>query len=127
MAEGIPIREVGMRDGLQSIAAVMPLINSIVGPPTKLAITPAGDIALVANSVAPSSTGADYKLASDDKLFAIDLKASPPSVIATLTTDKRPSGLAISPNGALALVTIDHITVGDSPKASPSVRRVISR
>ena len=87
------------------IVATIPLINSIVGPPTNLAITPAGDIALVANSVAPSGTGADYKLASDDKLFIIDLKASPPSVIATLTTGKRPSGLAIAPNGALALVT----------------------
>jgi DNA-binding beta-propeller fold protein YncE len=102
--DSLSIIDISKPDAPRMVATI-PLINSIVGPPTNLAITPAGDIALVANSVAPSGNGADYKLVSDDKLFVIDLKAGPPGVIATLTTGKRPSGLAIAPNGTLALVT----------------------
>jgi DNA-binding beta-propeller fold protein YncE len=86
------------------IVATIPLANSIVGPPTNLAVSPSRDIALVANCVMPSGTGPDYKLVSDDKLFVIDLKASPPAVVGTITTGKRPSGMAIAPDGKLALV-----------------------
>src|SRR5271165_7663049 len=39
------------------IKATIPLINSVVGPPTNLAISPAGDIALVANSLEPLVQG----------------------------------------------------------------------
>ena len=35
------------------ITATIPLINSVQGPPTNLAISPSGEIALVANSVEP--------------------------------------------------------------------------
>lgn len=87
------------------IVATIPLINSIIGPPTNLAVSPSRDIALVANSVVPSGSGPDYKLVSDDKVYIIDLKASPPAVAGTVTTGKRPSGMAIAPDGNLALVT----------------------
>ncbi len=84
--------------------ATIPLINTIVGPPTNLAVYPSRDFALVANSVMPSGNGADYKLVSDDKLFVVDLKANPPAVVNTVTLGKRPSGMAISPDGRLGLV-----------------------
>ncbi|HEX3864803.1 MAG TPA: beta-propeller fold lactonase family protein [Stellaceae bacterium] len=86
------------------MVATIPLINTIVGPPTNLAVTPSRDVALVANSVKPSSDGPDYKLISDDKLFVVDLTANPPVVVSTVTTGKRPSGMAISPNGKLGLL-----------------------
>lgn len=86
------------------MVATIPLDNSIVGPPTNLAITPKGDIALVANSVNGVKKDAGFAVVSDDRLFVIDLKASPPAVIATLTLGKRPSGMAINPAGTLALV-----------------------
>jgi DNA-binding beta-propeller fold protein YncE len=86
------------------IVATIPLMNSIVGPPTNLAISPSRDIALVANSVMPSGAGPDYKLVSDDKVFVIDLKANPPAVAGTVTAGKRPSGVAIAPDGKWALV-----------------------
>ncbi|HEX3954832.1 MAG TPA: hypothetical protein VHW90_14740, partial [Stellaceae bacterium] len=86
------------------IIATIPLMNTIIGPPTNLAITPSRNIALVANSVAPSGGGTDYKLASDDKVFVIDLDAKPPAVVGTVTAGKKPSGMAIAPNGKLALV-----------------------
>jgi DNA-binding beta-propeller fold protein YncE len=86
------------------IAATIPLMNSVQGPPTNLAITPAGDIALVANSVEPVVQGWGHRLEPDDKVFLIDLKANPPAVIGTITVGKQPSGMAISPKGDLALV-----------------------
>jgi hypothetical protein len=41
--------------GAPRITATIPLINSVVGPPTNLAIVPPGDLALVANSLMPWS------------------------------------------------------------------------
>ena len=86
------------------IAATIPLINSVAGPPTNLAVSPSGDIALVANSLAPETEGWAHRLVPDNKVFLIDLKATPPKVIGTITVGKQPSGLAISPKGDLALV-----------------------
>jgi DNA-binding beta-propeller fold protein YncE len=86
------------------ILATIPLDNSIVGPPTNLAITPSRDIALVANSVNGVTKDGALTTVPDDRLFVIDLKASPPVVIATLNLGKRPSGLAINAAGTLALV-----------------------
>lgn len=110
------------------ILATIPLANTIAGPPTNLAIAPSRDIALVANSLMPNGTGADYKLVPDNKVFVIDLKASPPAIIATLTAGKQPSGLAIAPNGKLALVcnraegTVAVLTIaGKEVKVADSV------
>src|SRR5260370_36140734 len=70
------------------IIATIPLANSIIGPPTNLAVSPSRDIALVANSVVPDGKGPDYKLVSDDKAYVTDLKANPPAVAGTVTTGK---------------------------------------
>ena len=86
------------------ITATIPLMNSIAGPPTNLAVSPSGDIALVANSMEPITQGWAHRLDPDNKVFLVDLKASPPKVIGTITVGKQPSGLAISPKGDLALV-----------------------
>jgi DNA-binding beta-propeller fold protein YncE len=86
------------------VAATISLSNSVVGPPTNLAIGPAGDIALVANSIEPVTQGWGHRLEPDNKVFLIDLKANPPSVIGTINVGKQPSGMAISPKGDLALV-----------------------
>lgn len=87
------------------MVATIPLDNSIVGPPTNLAIIPDRSLALVANSVnGTKKPDGSFGIASDDRLFVIDLKASPPAVIATVKVGKRPSGLAISPDGKWALV-----------------------
>src|ERR1700741_432455 len=87
------------------IMSSIPLMNSVVGPPTNLAISPSGDIALVANSLEPAVQGWGHRLEPDNKVFLIDLKANPPAVIGTITVGKQPSGMAISPKGDLALVT----------------------
>src|SRR5260370_815238 len=138
----LSIIDMSKPDALRIIATI-PLANSIIGPPTNLAVSPSRDIALVANSVVPDGKGPDYKLVSDDKVYVIDLKANPPAIAGTVTTGKRPSGLSISPDGKLALTAdngnngasdgnidavsvidleanpvrvIDHIAVADSPE-----------
>ena len=86
------------------IVATLPLENSIVGPPVNLDIDPSGSIALVANSVDVTKDGDMLKQVPDNKVYVIDLKASPPKLAATLTVGKQPSGLNISPSGKMALV-----------------------
>ncbi len=83
----------------------LPLTNSIFGPPTNLAITPDGRLAIVAKSVEHVPDGTNWKVVPDNKLYVIDLTTSPPSHIATVEVGKQPSGLDINRAGNLALVT----------------------
>src|SRR4030095_7684790 len=78
--------------------------GSVVGPPQSVAIAPDESIALVAAStkIDPSDP---KKTAPDNRLSVIDLKASPPAVIATLELGNSPAGVSFSPDGQLALVT----------------------
>jgi DNA-binding beta-propeller fold protein YncE len=82
----------------------LPLENSVFGPPTNLAITPDNKLALVANSIDVVKGGDALKSVPGNKLFVIDLTASPPAVIATIQIGKQPSGMAINRAGNLALV-----------------------
>ena len=86
------------------IVATLPLKNSIAGPPVNLDIDPSGSIALVADSVDVTKDGEALKQVPDNKVYVIDLKASPPKLAATVTVGKQPSGLSISPSGKMALV-----------------------
>ena len=87
------------------IVVNLPLMNSIFGPPTNLAITPDERLAIVANSMSWAQDGAAWKPAPDTKVYVIDLKSSPPRHIGTVEVGKQPSGLAINKAGDLALVT----------------------
>jgi len=87
------------------IVANLPAQNSVIGPPTNLAITPDNKLALVASSIDVVKDGDNLKNVPDNKVFVIDLTASPPALIATLQTGKQPSGMAINRAGNLALVT----------------------
>jgi DNA-binding beta-propeller fold protein YncE len=86
------------------IRASLPLMNSLLGPPTNLQITPDGKLGLVANSVVMNQDGTAWKVAPDNKLFVIDLNANPPKLIDTVTVGSQPSGLSISHKGDLALI-----------------------
>ncbi len=86
------------------IRASLPLVNSLLGPPTNLQITPNGRLGLVANAVNSVQDGSAWKPVPDDKLYVIDLDAAPPKLIDTVTVGKQPSGLAISRKGDLALI-----------------------
>ncbi|MBV9654310.1 MAG: YncE family protein [Acetobacteraceae bacterium] len=87
-----------------SIRASLPLANTVLGPPTNLQITPNGALGLLASSVVHVQKGDTWAPEPDDKLYVIDLAANPPALAGTVTVGKQPSGLAISPDGKLALV-----------------------
>jgi DNA-binding beta-propeller fold protein YncE len=86
------------------IVATIPLDNTVIGPPTNLAIAPSRDIALVANSMNVQEKDGKFAPTPDDRLFVVDLTASPPAISDTLHLGKQPSGMAIAPTGKLALV-----------------------
>jgi DNA-binding beta-propeller fold protein YncE len=101
-SDSISVVDIGGAPEAPKIVVNLPLMNSVFGPPVNLAITPDGTLALVANSVTWAKAG--DKPAPDDKLYVIDLEASPPALIDTVEVGKQPSGLAINAAGNLALV-----------------------
>jgi DNA-binding beta-propeller fold protein YncE len=103
--DSVLVVDIGTAPEMPKIVASLPLMNSIFGPPTNLAITPDERLAIVANSMNWVQDGGAWKPAPDNKLYVIDLKASPPKHIATVEVGKQPSGLAINARGDLALVT----------------------
>ena len=96
--------DIADRDNPKILTSIA-LENSIFGPPTNLAITPNGDLALVANSVTQTKDGDKWKPVPDNKVYIFDLKENPPKQIGTVEVGKQPSGLDISKTGDLALVT----------------------
>ena len=86
------------------IVANLPLMNTITGPPVNLAITPDQHLALVANSLDWVKDGDGWKGVPDNKIYVIDLTASPPAQIGTVAAGKQASGMAINRAGTLALV-----------------------
>ena len=100
----VSIIDIGTDPLAPRIVANLPLMNSIFGPPTNLAITPDESLALVANSMDWQKDGAGWKPVPDNKLYVIDLKANPAAVIDTLSIGKQPSGMSINRAGNLALV-----------------------
>jgi DNA-binding beta-propeller fold protein YncE len=86
------------------IVALLPLMNSVIGPPTNLAITSNDTLALVANSLNYQPQDGGWKLVPDNRIYVIELTSSPPKQIATIEVGKQPSGIAINRTGNLALV-----------------------
>src|ERR1700758_1965737 len=70
------------------ILANLPLMNTIIGPPVNLAITPDQHLALVANSLDWVKDGEGWKGVPDTKIYVIELTASPPAHIATVEVGK---------------------------------------
>ena len=77
--------------------------GSVVGPPQSVAIAPDESLALIVAStkIDPADP---KKTVSDNRLSVIDLKVSPPAVIATLEVGAAPAGVSFSPDGKLVLV-----------------------
>jgi len=102
--DSVTIVDIGTDPLSPKIVANLPLMNSIFGPPTNLAITPDGTLALVANSMDWQQDGAGWKPVPDNKLYVIDLTATPPRLIDTVAVGKQPSGMSINRAGNLALI-----------------------
>ena len=77
--------------------------GSFMGPPSNVAISPDGKVALVTSAYKISPT--DPKTwVPDNRLNVIDLAASPPKVVSTIECGAAPSGVSFNKAGTLALV-----------------------
>ena len=77
--------------------------SSVVGPPQNVAIAPDESFALVSANMKLDPAD-PKKLVPDNRVSVIDLKASPPAVVATLEAGSAPAGISINRAGTLALV-----------------------
>lgn len=100
----VSVVDIGSDPGNPKIIADIPLMNSVFGPPTNLAITPDGRLALVANAMNWVESDGGWKPDPDNKINVIDLTLEPPAVVDTVEVGRQPSGMAISRDGTMALV-----------------------
>ena len=77
--------------------------NSVVGPPSNIAITPDRKLALIANSLKIDPTN-PTNWAPENFVHLLDLTARPPKIIGKVTTGRQPSGISITRDGRMALV-----------------------
>ncbi len=146
--DSVTLVDIGTDPANPKIVGNLPLMNSVFGPPTNLAITPDESLALVANSMDWQDDGGKWKPVPDDKVYVIDMKASPPTMIATVKVGKQPSGMSINKAGTMALVAnradnslsvlsikgkevtaIDTVAMGDSVASvvfSPDGKRALA-
>jgi DNA-binding beta-propeller fold protein YncE len=77
--------------------------SSVAGPPQNVAISTDGSLALVSShfKLDPADP---KKLAPDNRVSVIDLKANPPAIVATVESGAGATGTAINPAGTMALV-----------------------
>jgi DNA-binding beta-propeller fold protein YncE len=79
------------------------IANTVIGPPSNIAITPDKSLALIANSV-KLDPEAPSKWSPSTEIHILDLEAKPPRVIGHVQAGQQPSGMSISRDGKFALV-----------------------
>ncbi|QDU81642.1 Lactonase, 7-bladed beta-propeller [Polystyrenella longa] len=77
--------------------------NTVVGPPSNIAITPNHELALIASSLKIDPND-ETQYAPDDLIHVLDLTTEPPQVIQEIHYGSQPSGMSITPDGKLAIV-----------------------
>jgi DNA-binding beta-propeller fold protein YncE len=85
------------------VVAELDVPGSVVGPPFSVALTPDEALALVTANEKLDPADPTQRIANNT-MSVVDLKASPPRIIATLETGKNPAGVSITRQGTLALV-----------------------
>ncbi len=83
---------------------VIGIPNSVLGPPSNIAIAANGRRALLADSIRLDSEAKPDPWKPTRDLHWIDLESSTPRILATVEVGLQPSGLSIDPTGAYALV-----------------------
>jgi len=85
------------------VVAELDVPGSVVGPPFSVAVSPDESLALVTanDKLDPADP---TKRIPNNTMSVVDLKATPPRIIATLETGKAPAGVSINRAGTLALV-----------------------
>lgn len=113
--------------GTPRIRATIPAPASVVGPPQSVAITADESLALVTSAMKLDPAN-PRRTIPDNRVSVIDLKASPPAIIATVEVGNGPAGLSIHPSGNLAIVanrsegTVSVLTIaGRTVTAGPKI------
>jgi DNA-binding beta-propeller fold protein YncE len=78
--------------------------NSIIGPPTNLAVTPDQKLAIIANSVKWVEVDGAWTSEPTNMLYVVDLEDGSPGRNRPVVTKSQPSGLSISRDGRNLLV-----------------------
>ncbi|HVC65913.1 MAG TPA: YncE family protein [Candidatus Dormibacteraeota bacterium] len=111
------------------VIAELPVPGSVVGPPMSVAVTPDQGLALVTSSMKKDPADAT-KTVPDNRVSVVDLRATPPAVIATLQAGMGAAGVSINRQGTLALVanraegTVSVFTIQGKTVAPSSVVRL---
>jgi len=87
-----------------SVVTVEDVGNNLFGPPTNLVITPDERMTLVAEALAVVEQDGKPAIKKSNLVHVIDLTSEPPSKIASVEVGLQPSGMALSPDGSVALV-----------------------
>ena len=74
-----------------ALQVLLDLPNTVIGPPSNIAISPDGKLAIVANSIKIDPAD-KTKYVPESYAHIIDLTARPPKVIGRVKTDLEPSG-----------------------------------
>lgn len=77
--------------------------NTVLGPPSNVAITPDGSLALIANSIRVDPSNATNFIPRS-QIHLLDLTGSTPRLIGEVEAGRQPSGMSITPDGRFALV-----------------------
>src|SRR5258707_8416691 len=80
------------------VVAEIPVPGSVVGPPMSVALTPDQGLALITSSMKVDPADAT-KTIPDNRLSVVDLRATPPAVIATLEAGGGAAGGVGQPAG----------------------------
>jgi len=79
------------------------IANSVIGPPSNIAIHPNGRMALVASSIRiPSATATHW--VPDSRISILDLKQRPPQIVGEVASGLQPSGMSFTSDGRKVLV-----------------------
>jgi len=122
--------------GQANIRAEIAVPTSVIGPPTSVAVTPDGMLAIVTSGYKRDPAD-PTKTVENDVVSVVDLQGQTPRIVNTVKVGKAPCGVSVSPDGKLALVAnhndgtvsvlsingnrvtaIDQVTVGDA-KSGP--------
>jgi DNA-binding beta-propeller fold protein YncE len=86
-----------------TVEHVVGVRNTVIGPPSNIAVTPDGRIALVADSLKINPQEKSETIPADS-VHIVDLTSKPPKVVGQVHVGQQPSGMSITSDGKLALV-----------------------
>lgn len=85
------------------VTHVMGVTNTVVGPPSNIALSPDGAVALVASSIRLDPFSATNWV-PDHQIAVLDLRSTPARVVNHVATGAQPSGISLTRDGSRGLV-----------------------